>query len=64
MMVEVLLDSGVVGLVISSEFSRKQGITKKLVLAVSDLDKKMRIEVDVSDYAIGGVLSIECEDRR
>ena len=40
MMVEVLLDSGAVGLVISSEFSRKQGFTKKLVLAVSDLDKK------------------------
>ena len=26
---------------------------------VSNLDKKMRMEVDVSDYTIGGVLSIE-----
>jgi len=32
------------------------------VLAVLDLDKKMRMEVDTSDYAMGGVLSIECED--
>jgi len=32
------------------------------VLTASDLDKKMRIEVDVSDYTIGGVLSMECED--
>jgi len=35
---------------------------KELVLAVPDLDKKMRIEVDVSDYVIGGVLSMECDD--
>jgi len=34
------------------------------VLAALDLDKKMRIEVNVSDYATGEVLSIECEDRR
>jgi len=32
------------------------------VLAVLDLDKKMRMEVDTSDYAMGGVLSMECED--
>jgi len=33
------------------------------VLAAPDLDKKMRMKVDMlSDYAIGGVLSIECED--
>ena len=25
--------------------------------------KKMRIEVDMSNYIIGGVLSMECEDR-
>ena len=29
----------------------------KLILVVPDLDKKMRIEMDISDYAIGGVLS-------
>ena len=33
------------------------------VLAAPDLNKKMRIEVDVSDYTIGGVLSMEDEDR-
>jgi len=34
------------------------------VLAASDLDKRMRMEVNTSDYAVGGVLSIECEDRK
>ena len=34
-----------------------------MVLAVSDLDKKMRIEVDILDYTIEGVLLVECEDR-
>ena len=40
----------------------KEQFTKELVLAMLDLDKKMRIEVDASDYATGGVLSMECED--
>jgi len=35
---------------------------KKPVLAALDLDKKLRVEVDVSDYAIGGVLPIEGKD--
>ena len=34
------------------------------MLAVLDLDKKIRMEVDVLDYAIRGVLSIECKDRK
>jgi len=34
----------------------------KLILVASDLDKKMRMEVDASNYAIGGILSIECKD--
>ena len=42
----------------------KERFTKELVLAVLDLDKKMRMEVNVSDYVTGGVLSIECEDKR
>ena len=42
----------------------KERFTKELVLVAPDLDKKMRMEVDVSDYAIEGVLNIECEDRR
>ena len=42
----------------------KEKFTREPVLATPDLDKKMRIEVDVSDYAMGGVLSMECEDRK
>ena len=40
----------------------KECFTKELVLAALDLDKKLRMEVDVSDYATEGVLSMECED--
>jgi len=40
----------------------KKQFTKEPVLAAPDLDKKIRMEVDVSDYATGGVLSMECED--
>ena len=40
----------------------KKRFTKELVLAAPDLDKKMRIKVDVSDYATEGVLSMERED--
>ena len=42
----------------------KEKFTKKPVLAALDLDKKMRMEVDILDYAMRGVLSMECEDRR
>ena len=38
--------------------------TKELVLAAPDLDKKMRMEVDVSDYVTKGVLSMEYKDGR
>jgi len=41
----------------------KERFTKEPVLAAPDIDKKMRMEVDVSDYATGGVLSMECGDR-
>ena len=40
----------------------KGQFTKELVLAVPNLDKKMRMEVDMSDYATSGVLSMKCED--
>ena len=30
----------------------------------SDLDRKMRMKVDTSDFAIGEVLSMECEDKK
>ena len=42
----------------------KEKFTKKLVLTVPDLDKKMRMEVNTLDYVIGGVLSMECKDRK
>jgi len=40
----------------------KERFTKEPVLAVPDLDKKLRVEVDASDYVTGGVLSMEGED--
>jgi len=41
----------------------KRRFTEELVLVVPDLDKKMWMEVDASDYATRGVLSMECEDK-
>ena len=41
----------------------KEQFTKELVLVALDLDKKMRMEVNALDYAMGGVLSMECKDR-
>jgi len=40
----------------------KGQFTKEPVLAALDLDKKMRMEVDVSDYATEGMLSMKCKD--
>ena len=40
----------------------KEKFTKEPVLAAPDLDKKMRMEVDVSDYTTEGVLSMKCKD--
>ena len=40
----------------------KKKFMQEPVLAELDLDKKMRIEVNASDYATGGVLSMEGED--
>jgi len=42
----------------------KGKFTKELVLAVPDLDKKIRIEVDVSGYAMRDMLSMECKNGR
>ena len=41
----------------------KRRFIQELVLAAPDLDKKMRMEVDTSDYATGGVLSMEEEGK-
>jgi len=35
---------------------------QELVLVALDLDKKMRMEVDTSDYTTGGVLFMEGKD--
>ena len=42
----------------------KEIFTLEPVLAAPDLDKEMRVEVNTSDYATGGVLSMKCEDER
>jgi len=42
----------------------KKWFTKKPVLMAPDLYKKTKMEVDVLDYAIGGVLLMECNDGR
>ena len=34
------------------------------VLVTPDLDKEMRVEADMSDFATGRVLSMKCEDER
>ena len=41
----------------------KKKFTQELVLTAPDLDKKIRMEVDASDYTIKGVLSIEEEGK-
>jgi len=42
----------------------KKKFTKKLVLLALDFDKRMRMEVDILDYAMGKVLFMKCEDGR
>jgi len=42
----------------------KGRFTKEPVLAILDLDKKIRIKVFVLDYITNKVLSIECKDGR
>ena len=37
---------------------------KELVLIALDLDKTIKMEVDISDYVTGGVLSMECKDEQ
>ena len=34
------------------------------ILVTPDLDKEMRVEADVLDFAIGGVLLMKCEDEK
>jgi len=38
--------------------------TTKPVLVVSDLNKKMRVEVDILEYTTEGVLLMKCENEK
>ena len=42
----------------------KEKFIQEPVLAALDLDKRMRMEVNTSDYTISGILSMECENGR
>jgi len=42
----------------------KERFTMEPVLVTPDLDREMRVEADASDFAMGGVLSMKCEDER
>ena len=42
----------------------KQRFMMEPVLIILDLDKKMRVDVDVSDFAIGEVLSMKYKDEK
>jgi len=42
----------------------KQVFMTKPVLATPDLDKEFRVEANTSNYAIGGVLSMKCSDKK
>ena len=42
----------------------KKRFTTELVLVMPDLDREMRVEADASDFAIGGVLLMKCEDKK
>ena len=42
----------------------KKKFTTELVLVISDLDRKMRVETDTLDFAIGEVLSMKYEGKR
>jgi len=44
-------------------FERLKAVfTIEPVLAIPDIDREMRVEVDALDYATGGVLLTKCED--
>jgi len=42
----------------------KKAFTMRPVLVALDLDKEMRVEADMSEYATGGVLLIKCKDKK
>ena len=42
----------------------KERFTTEPVLVTSDLDRKMRVETDISDFATEGVLLMKCKDKK
>jgi len=42
----------------------KERFMTEPVLIMPELDKEIRVEVDTSDFAMGGVLLMKCEDER
>jgi len=42
----------------------KQVFTSRPLLVALDLDKEFRVEANASNFAIGGVLFIKCEDSK
>ena len=42
----------------------KERFTTEPVLVTPDLDREMRVEADASDFAMGGVLLMKCEDEK
>jgi len=44
-------------------FGRLKAVfTTESILAIPDINKKIRVEADASDYATGGLLSTKCKD--
>ena len=42
----------------------KECFSTELVLLIPDLDREMRVEADISDFAMNGVLLMKCEDKK
>ena len=42
----------------------KERFTTELVLVTLDLNKEMRVKINISNFAIEGVLLMKCEDKR
>ena len=42
----------------------KERFTTEPVLVTLNLDKEIRIKADASDFAMNGVLSMKCEDKK
>jgi len=42
----------------------KEMFTTEPILAIPDIDRKMKVEADASDYATGGMLLTKCKDEK